>query len=113
MSAAFTLPFDEIATVKLFATKKSGAVVAVLAGSTVTSDNASVVVALAADGQSYTATATTQTGSANISLSPPAGSTVPVDVAVCTIGAASDVVVSQTQDTANASFAPNPTPPTS
>jgi hypothetical protein len=114
MSKPFNLPFDEIGTVKLFGTRASGAVTSVIAGSTVTSDNPTVVVTLAADSQSYTvastAKPTTPPTVANITLSPPAGSTVPADVAQCTV--IDDSVVSQGQDTANATFAPNPTPPT-
>lgn len=114
MSAAFNLPFDEIATVNIFAVRKSGKLSGVIPGSTVTSDSIAVVVALAADG-SYTATAATNVvgTTANISLSPPSGDATPVDVAVVTITAALlDPIVSQTQDTANLVLTPNPTPPT-
>lgn len=113
MSAGFTLPFDEIATVKLAATRKSGASAPVPDGSTVTSDNAAVLIVLDPSLTFYTATATAQAGTANISFAPPPGSPIPVDIAVCTIGAAvADPITALSQDTAGATFAPNPAPPT-
>lgn len=115
MSAAFTLLFDQIATVTVGAVRQSGQLTNVPAGSTIASDNAAVAVATTLDPTgtfiiSYMATATAQTGSANITLSPPSGSTIPADVAVCTIAA--DPVTSLVQNTGSATFAPNPTPPT-
>lgn len=115
MSAGFSLPFDEIATVQVFAVRASGAKTGIIPGSTVTSDSVAVVVTLSADGTSYTATAATNVvgTTANIMLSPPAGSTIPIDTAVVTIAAAlQDPIVSQLQDTANAVLTPNPAPPT-
>lgn len=116
MSAGYTLPLDEIALVRLTATRKDGSPGVVPADATVTSDNPAVVVSLGSDatGAFYTATATAKTGSANINFTLP-GTTVPADVVLCTIGAAADnpiVSIAQQTGPGQISFTPNPTPPT-
>lgn len=112
MSTALSLPYDEIATVQIFAITAGGnIVVAVPRGTTVASDDPAIAVQLAADGQSYTATATARRGSAAITITAPRHSTVPPDVARITIVDPIAAVAVLTQDTANARFAPNPDPP--
>ncbi len=112
VSSPLNLPFDEIATVAVFATRQSGQKTNVPVGSTIASDNPAVAVALVTDTNGvitgYTATATALSGVANVTLAEADGSL--PDVAVITI--VDDAVASLGQDTANATFSPNPTPPT-
>jgi len=109
MAKSLNLPFDQIATVPIFSDDSAGAPVGpVPAGTTVASDNASVTATLASDNSSVMISATAQTGSANLTLSAPNLESDTLAVAITTpqaVGVAFNV--------AAASFAPNPTPPTS
>ena len=112
MPKSLSLAYDLIASVPVFAVDPVGNPLPLPADATVASDDPSVAVAFSTDRTAVLYSATKRSGSANVTLSPgpstPSATPDVVAVAI-TVPQASGLV----QDVAHATFAANPSPPTS